>query len=1135
MGPQGVPPESRSSTIRAASPRRLFALTAAALALVTVAVAGLWFAPAARLGRGPEQRLAEIAAGLDARRPVEGRLALLPGHAPRSTGGTGAATARRPIAAPDLETAAVLRSVRQFHAEADGDGSPSTLQRLATADLIVARWTAAVDKLERAVALAPDDAGLWSDLAAARLARAEEEDRPFELVAALGAADRARRLAPDLPEAAFNRALALSLLHLDRGAAEAWRSAADLEPDDGWRQEAATRLAAVSAPTALSAWAEDKERLRRAARVGETATVDEIVAAYPSAAPEVAIGDLLVGWAQEESEGNAAEAAANLAGATLIGRALAAKHGDFLVLDAVASAGASPAGAPASPRRDLTLAGVAAYGEGRAHIAEQEWDLAEERFAAAEAAFTAAGNPLAGLAAYYRAIGEYYRPDYARAERSLAALRERIDGDRHPTLAALTVWMLGLCRFVEARPTDSLLFYTEALETFRRAGYPEGIASAETLLASAYGLLGQRDAEWRHRLAALAALPRLTTARRPVSILGRAGDAAAEGGEPEAALTFYDEEVAFAEDHGGPLERVVAHHDRSRGRSRLGDRAGAEADLTAAWRRWEKIAGGGLKTSLEAEILRSEGELPLDGDPQRVLTSQTRALDFFRASGKALYLADAYASRARAYLATGDDRAAEADLRAGIDEVERQRARLVGEGTGIDFFAVAKRRRMFDDLAELLAFGRGRPNLAFDVADRGRARALLDRLGGEGAGGGNGGGNRGRNGDLNGGLRPDRTSSGPAAAAGIAPLTLEDVQAELPERTALLVYSLHERRTLVWTVTLSAAVFTPLDLGAAEITARVDALRRALADPARDGGGFTATSAELYDLVLRPALAAAGGAGDRADHLVLVPDGALAAVPFAALVDRDTGRFLIERYALSLAPSVRVYRRALARSRRWGGAPPASVLAVGEPAYDRRLFPRLPPLPRAADEAAGVAALYPRADLLIGERADLEAFRRLAGSYEVLHFAGHALASAENPGYSALLLAPAGGEGAGTLFAHEVSDLDLAACRLVVLAACDTGAGPVRGGEGVLSLARAFLAAGAPAVVESLWPVDDEAGAELFKTFHTRLRAGADPASALQAAQLALLHHPDERFQLPAKWAGFAVIGGVNPQPSNQG
>jgi CHAT domain-containing protein len=97
---------------------------------------------------------------------------------------------------------------------------------------------------------------------------------------------------------------------------------------------------------------------------------------------------------------------------------------------------------------------------------------------------------------------------------------------------------------------------------------------------------------------------------------------------------------------------------------------------------------------------------------------------------------------------------------------------------------------------------------------------------------------------------------------------------------------------------------------------------------------------------------------------------------------------------------------------------------------------------------------------------------------------------------------------------------------LVVLAGCGTASGPVSGGAGSLSLARAFLAARVPTVVASLWPVVDDRTAHVMTALHTRLSGGDDPAHALREAQVMLLRSPDPELRSPSTWAAFRAFGG---------
>ena len=147
--------------------------------------------------------------------------------------------------------------------------------------------------------------------------------------------------------------------------------------------------------------------------------------------------------------------------------------------------------------------------------------------------------------------------------------------------------------------------------------------------------------------------------------------------------------------------------------------------------------------------------------------------------------------------------------------------------------------------------------------------------------------------------------------------------------------------------------------------------------------------------------------------------------------------------------------------------------------------------------------------------------------YEVLHFAGHSVASVERPWSSRLLLAPdpAVPGDTGSLYARDLMGLRLPKAEVVVLASCATASGRVVPGEGPLNLARPFLAAGARHVVASLWDVNDLTSTGLLRHFHRELRGGASCARALQAAQVEAIQG-GPAFSAPAAWAGFLAFGG---------
>ena len=126
-------------------------------------------------------------------------------------------------------------------------------------------------------------------------------------------------------------------------------------------------------------------------------------------------------------------------------------------------------------------------------------------------------------------------------------------------------------------------------------------------------------------------------------------------------------------------------------------------------------------------------------------------------------------------------------------------------------------------------------------------------------------------------------------------------------------------------------------------------------------------------------------------------------------------------------------------------------------------------------------------------------FKGEAQNYRILHLATHFLSDDRQPLYSKLALAPAeGSDEDGYLQVYEVLNTKLRA-ELVVLSACNTGLGRLQRGEGLLGATRAFLYAGVPSMVVSLWSVEDRAAAQIMERFYVHLKEGSDKREALRA------------------------------------
>jgi len=298
--------------------------------------------------------------------------------------------------------------------------------------------------------------------------------------------------------------------------------------------------------------------------------------------------------------------------------------------------------------------------------------------------------------------------------------------------------------------------------------------------------------------------------------------------------------------------------------------------------------------------------------------------------------------------------------------------------------------------------------------------------------------------------------------------------------------------------------------------------------PAHDEGR------QLYDTVLKPISDAA-----KAETLVIIPDGPLHLVPFDGLVD-ESGRYVVETHTVINEPSANAfYLLAQVRNRPHTfahlllgvGGVPYDTTALKEASLTRGYDPdKLANLPASQDEVlAAEAALHDPSDtLLLGAKATESAVKHAdLAQYRIIHLAVHAFASNQDPDRSALVLLsdPAAGED-GFLQASEIVQLRLNA-DLVILSACDTGVGLIEGEEGIAALSRAFLLAGAKAVVSTLWSINDNYSLIVMSNFYKHLAAHEPAVDALTHAKQDTLREfgPTAR---PYYWAGFIFQGAID-------
>ncbi len=361
-------------------------------------------------------------------------------------------------------------------------------------------------------------------------------------------------------------------------------------------------------------------------------------------------------------------------------------------------------------------------------------------------------------------------------------------------------------------------------------------------------------------------------------------------------------------------------------------------------------------------------------------------------------------------------------------------------------------------------------------------------------------------------LKFQRAEYEPATLAQLAPI--------LPDRQTAAVEFVVSDEVLLLFVIRKGADGAP-SLHVYRLPARFDDLEKLAmslrAGIASRGYEWRSAARQLHRILLGPAQRELRGV----TTLIVVPDGVVWQVPFAALLDASN-RYVVERMAVFYTPSLTALLELTKRPPKHVGK--ATMLAFANPNFGGAAEP----LPETAAEAKAIASLYgpSRSTVYTGADALESRVRTDAGRYSVLHMATHGSISDANPLYSYLRLTQDTAHGDdGLLETREMLDLNLKA-DVVVLSACDTAAGTTSRGEGVIGMSWALLVAGASSTVVSQWRVDSAATSQLMVNFHRVMASSPDlahKARALQRASLAALN--GGTYKHPFYWAAFQMIG----------
>ncbi len=724
---------------------------------------------------------------------------------------------------------------------------------------------------------------------------------------------------------------------------------------------------------------------------------------------------------------------------------------------------------------------------------------------------------------------------------------------------------IGTAFQASGEPQIALAYLDSALAIARRHGLRQQESDDLQLIAALFGDAGEqvRALEYLGRAAPIADSMHMgkiegDIARAQARALFALGDLRAARARAERAKTLH----AAA---GATLEQLEDELFVAELAQRDGQRPESDAAIASA---------RAFAASIDSRVARIEVALgearvaEVAGDPRRVLRSLGRVRDELGSANTGSdWEAPALAARAHATL--GElDRAAGEGHRA-VRAVERVRSNLTSGPLRASF--TAARANVYGDLV-LTLLRLGRSAEALTVADGARSRALLEHIAAAGRDSTRPGFaadlvtaeqllrridqlvERLRTADTAAPRRRARPDDGAtflsrqlaaarrdyetlirranvadqrtSAIAGVALPNVAAIRAALEPGETLVEYFVTAERLVTFIVNAKGVRALEAPITDEALSGRIRLARDLLSR--RDVAAATRDPVlrQLYAMLIQPANDA--GRLDGTHTLVIVPHSTLSYLPFAALLDPASGRYLIQRFNVLVLPSA----TSLAAVRR------APSVAGNDIAAATAFAPFPDELPGTREEADAVGRGRAGGRTYIGAEATERAIRMALAEPQPVHVATHGVLNPRSPMFSRIEIArPPGARGApvpgdddGRLEVHELLDLTIRS-PLVFLSGCETGVGPAWStsfmrGDDYATLAEAFLFAGARNVVSTLWRIEDKTAALFAARFYAEEPRGT-LVEAMARAQRAMLADPDHAS--PYYWAAYVLTGDGRP------
>lgn len=1012
---------------------------------------------------------------------------------------------------PDVDRDQINYALAELTRAVASHPTADTRHALGRLYLLLGEFDKAEEQMISALKDSSGNARLHTDLAALYYERSKYADAAALLLKAVEHYDSAISIEPSLAEAWFNRALCYEQMSLFNQASKDWEKYLSLDPNSSWAKEARERLKKIQARSLQSNKTSKsiKLALEKAAELKDEAALHNLVDQNFVAVKEFGTGQIFDQYLSATTTDNGPLAELYLQRLKLIAELLSKVKGDAYLKDLTDFA------SRASPNVLSGIQGVRLM----LRQADDAFDRSSHdvAFKFYQSAYEKAGRigdqPHAELAA----LGLFRYYNIRNKSPQLAALGARVltqaEETRHVHNQAKAHLATANSYLISQQPDLALEHSLKGLEIFQQLNDDAAIINTLRMSSAAYSRMGNYEQALKKDFALLSRLREEPGSPLTVVAYQQAGETLFQLNNFSVAYCYQEEALQIATTINNPLFLVGSEGRLGTTLWKLGRYEEASAYLNNAVSHSYSVSDQTSRQLLQIELYTILGNVSLaQKNVEEAIEFYHQAIKVSVEINNQVYLSTIHQGLATAYLQQGKLAKAEAELQLGISLAERDRLQIKDASSRGTF--LASRQSVYRSMINLQFTAKQAPVEAFNYAEIAKGRDLLDALS----------------------ERPIvQRKDGRIVltlSGGSRPLTLQQIQGALSPSQQLLSYSVVEKKILMWLVT-STELFT------ANVDYDTNLLQKEVAQYLSDLRArnevevINLQAANLYRVLIAPI----ANKLDPKRSLCIIPDDFLYQIPFPALLSPESNRYLIEDFSLFINPSATAVIKAgklLAKKHR---NEQETFMGVSNPKFNHRRFPGLPVLPSTNEEVTQASSLYPKRELFNQESATESALTKRLGDYDIVHIASHILINGQAPLLSAILLAQESDDGAkeklatkitadAMLQAQEIYQLKLQRTKLVVLSGCRSALGDVTRGEALGQLAQSFFAADVPAVVASLWEVDDESTAQVMYSFHYQHQVEHKTfGDALASAQRLMIHSDQRRLRHPYYWAAFLLAG----------